>query len=210
MAVVGADQWSHESEQREVLPDGTLHNKIVLTRRDSGALAETLETFEQPPTLHQDTEDIVEVLPDGTKVVRRVAMSRMVHSIKTRHESFDESSGRKVEEQFEVEEVVPNTSSAFDAGVDSDYEDEQREKKVRNLSLEQDMEEIEEVLPDGTRVKRKVELSRVVHVTRGQKDALDPRTGNIQEVYPSEEVVPGTISAFEAGQDSDTEDGQTS
>ncbi|KAL8580230.1 hypothetical protein ACOMHN_039292 [Nucella lapillus] len=204
MAVAGTNRWTQENEiQRETLPDGTLHKKIVLGRHDSDAKEqETLETFERPPQLYQDMEIIEEILPDGTKVLRRVAMSRVVHSVKTRHESFDESSGRKVQD-YEVEEVVPGTSSAFDAGVDSDYEEEQLMKKTRTLSLEQDVEVLEEVRPDGTTVKRKVTASRVVHATQGKRDAVDPRKGHVHEEYPSFEVVPGTASAFADGQDSD-------
>ena len=209
MAVAGAEQWNRDSEmKREILPDGTVHQKISLTRSRTDSLdkvAETIETFERPPTLDQDMEEIEEIMPDGTKVVRQVAMNRVVHSIKTRHESFDESSGRVVED-YEVEEVVPNTSSAFDAGVDSDYEEEMRQKdakKTRSLSVDVDMEEIEEVQPDGTKVKRKITMNRVVHTSRARSESFDGRDGHVNEEYPLEEVVPGTVSAFDAGQDSD-------
>lgn len=205
--MVGTDRRGNEVF-REVLPDGTLHKKVVLTRRDSDAQEqETLETFEHPPKLDQDMEVIEEVLPDGTKVMRRVSISRVVHTVKTRHESFDENSGRRVED-YEVEEVVPNTCSAFDAGVDSDYEEEQLQKRARALSLEQDMEVIEETMPDGTKVMRKVTASRVVHATQGKQDAFDSRKGQVHEEYPSYEVVPNTFTAFHTGVDSDYEEEQ--
>lgn len=94
--------------------------------------------------------------------------------------------------------------SAFDTGVDSDYEEEmEMKKKAHSLSVDMETEEIEEVLPDGTKVTRQVTLNRVVHTPQSRRDSLDSRDGNIHEEYPTEEVVPGTLSAFAAGQDSD-------
>lgn len=206
MALVGTEQFSRDSEMKnEILPDGTLHCTVSLTRSRTDSLeqmAEKIETFECPPHLVQDMEEIEEIMPDGTKVVRQVSMNRVVHSIKTRRESFDGNS-RRVVEDYELEEVVPNTLSAFDAGVDSDYEEEMQMKRGRSLSVDKETEEIEEVLPDGTKVTRKVILNRVVHTPRNRSDSLDARDGHVHEEYPAEEVVPGTVSAFEAGQDSD-------
>ena len=208
MALVGTEQLSRDSSEikSEILPDGTLHCRMSLTRTRSNSLkkvAETIETFECPPHLVVDKEEIEEIMPDGTKVVRKVSLNRVVHSIKTRREACDGCSPRVVED-YEVEEVVPNTLSAFDTGVDSDYEEEmEMKKKAHSLSVDMETEEIEEVLPDGTKVTRQVTLNRVVHTPQSRRDSLDSRDGNIHEEYPTEEVVPGTLSAFAAGQDSD-------
>lgn len=208
MALVGAELYSRDTSemQHEILPDGTVHDKISLTKCRTDSLekvAETIETFEHPPHLVQETEEFEEIMPDGTKVIRHVALKTMIHSVKTRHESFDGNSGRVVE-NYEVEEVVPNTMTAFDAGVDSDYEEEQQKKRNRSYSVDVGEEEIEEVMPDGTKVKRKVTLNRVVHVVRDRSESFDKRSGKyMNEKFPGEEVVPGTVSAFEAGQDSD-------
>lgn len=189
----------------EILPDGTMHRKISVTRSRSNSLnpvAETIETFECPPHLVQDIEQIEETRPDGSKVMRQVTMNRVVHSIKTRRESFDESAGRVVED-YELEEVIPNTLSTFDAGVDSDYEEEMLLKKTRSMSVDTETEEIEEILPDGTKTTRKVTLHRVVHTPRDRSDSIDRRGGKVLEDYPVDEVVPGTATAFIDGQDSD-------
>lgn len=116
-----------DREEEEILPDGTIHHKTYHVRPSSGdkqhtSGSEILESFENPPHLVQDLEDIEETLPDGSKVTRRVSMNRMVHSFKVHRESLED--GSKLVDDYEVEEVIPGTESAFDAGVDSDYEEE--------------------------------------------------------------------------------------
>ena len=139
-------------EETEVLPDGTVHSiqrvvhhKVKHVRRSLASQSgeeevyeadeeipgttkeDVLEMYEQPPKLVQESEEIEQVLPDGTKVKRQVVMSRMVHLVKMHHESFDEEHGR-LEEEYEIEEVIPGTESAFVAGLDSDYEEEMEMK----------------------------------------------------------------------------------
>ena len=155
-------------EESEVLPDGTvhstqrvLHHKVRHVRRsnkdDDGGMyeadeevpgsskEEVFEMFEQPPKLVQKSEDIEEVLDDGTKVKKHVVMNRMVHLIKMHHESFDEEHG-KTEEDYEIEEVIPNTESAFVTSLDSDSDAEQEEpgpgaQSADSAELQQDPSE---------------------------------------------------------------------
>ncbi|KAK7483004.1 hypothetical protein BaRGS_00025781 [Batillaria attramentaria] len=207
----------------EILPDGTIHHKMILRRnsrsggendnRSNMVSEEVLEMYEQPPHLVQDFEEMEEVLPDGSKAKRKVSLSRMVHGAKTHHESFDESTGgEKVIEDYEFEEVVPGTVSAFDAGVDSDYEAEVIQKgelvSVHQSQplIRQTVDEIEDVLPDGTRVKRKVVSKQVIHTITTRKESFDKDKGCIvHEDYSVEEVLPNTSSAFSSGFDSDYE-----
>ena len=149
-------------DETEILPDGTIHSvhevvhhKVKHVHRSrasqsgeeevyegdeevpgSAVKKDVLEMYEQPPKLVQDTEEIEEVLPDGTKVKKQVVMSRMVHLIKMHHESFDEEHG-KIEEEYEIEEVIPGTESAFVAGLDSDYEEEVEMKQQAAKEAEQ-------------------------------------------------------------------------
>lgn len=206
----------------EVLPDGTVHQKIILRRsslvmgeeKEQSMKSEILETFDQPPRRVQDFEYVEEVLPDGTKARRKVSLSCMVHTVKTHHESFDDSlPGSQMMEDYEIEEVVPGTTSAFAAGCDSDYENEVSEKggivstKDSKPILIQGTEEIEETLPDGTKVKRRVVINQMVQKLSSHSQSFDKGRGCVvYENYSMEEVIPNTSSAFTSGPDSDFED----
>lgn len=149
------------TEESEILPDGTvhstqrvLHHKVKHVHRSLASQSgeeeiydgdeevpgtskeDVIEMFEQPAKLVQESEEIEQTLPDGTKVKKQVVMSRMVHLIKMHHESFDDEHGR-VEEDYEIEEVIPGTESAFVAGLDSDYEEEM-EKKHQAIAEEEE------------------------------------------------------------------------
>lgn len=182
-----------EKDEEEILPDGTVHHKHIVSHHrlkhiirsvpsESGeeeiveedeevpgsAKSEVLEMFEEPPHRVQETEDIEEILPDGTKVTRHVVMSRMVHKLKTHHESFDNDHGKVVEE-YEIEEVVPGTESAFVAGLDSDYEEELERRRQATVG------ELEEVLDDGTVVTRSLTSSETSSRVRS-------RSGSVEEM----------------------------
>ncbi|KAK7506469.1 hypothetical protein BaRGS_00002581 [Batillaria attramentaria] len=197
------DEVKVESEE-EVLPDGTVHQKHHIihhklkhikrsTTSQSGdeevyeadeevpgsAKTEVLETYDQPAHLVQEMDEIEQVLPDGTKVKRHVVMNRMVHLIKTHHESFDEEHG-KTEEDFEIEEVVPGTESAFVAGVDSDYEEEMEQKKKATMG------ELEQVMDDGTVVAQKLMTSETTTRTRSRSGSVDE---TVEQAYVTEERV---------------------
>ena len=135
----------------EELPDGTVHHthkvkkqsfqtiKTVWKSSDGeeiveeekkeipGSLKENvLETFTGPPKLVTDEEDIEEILADGTVVQKKLVTKRMVHKFRTHEESFDSDHGHKVED-FEIDEVVPGTESAFvelQKGSESECSDE--------------------------------------------------------------------------------------
>ncbi|XP_025109082.1 ankyrin-2-like isoform X8 [Pomacea canaliculata] len=180
-----------EKDEEEILPDGTVHHKHIVSHHrlkhiirsvpsESGeeeiveedeevpgsAKSEVLEMFEEPPHRVQETEDIEEILPDGTKVTRHVVMSRMVHKLKTHHESFDNDHGKVVEE-YEIEEVVPGTESAFVAGLDSDYEEELERRRQATVG------ELEEVLDDGTVVTRSLTSSETSSRVRSRSGSVE-------------------------------------
>lgn len=127
-------------EHEEILPDGTVHRirkvrsqavkKIkrsiksvdgeeeVVEEKEviPGTIREDLvETFNEPPRMVRETEDVEQVLDDGTRVQRRIVYNRMIHRLRTHQESFDSDHGLQTED-FEIDEVIPGTESAFVAG----------------------------------------------------------------------------------------------
>lgn len=178
-------------EEEEILSDGTVHHTQKISHHklkhikksipsQSGeediyegdeevpgsTKSEVIETFEQPPHLVREKEDIEQVLPDGTKVKRHVVMNRLVHLVKTHHESFDENHG-KVIEDYEIEEVIPGTESAFVEGVDSDYEEEMERKHQATMG------ELEQVMDDGTVVTQRLMTTETTTRTRSRSGSID-------------------------------------
>ncbi|RUS75573.1 hypothetical protein EGW08_016667, partial [Elysia chlorotica] len=306
MSVVPTDAESRQEEEvedtEEIMPDGTVHHvhkvhrhsvkvvqkalrsedgqeKVVEEKEDvpGSHKEEVVETFKEPPKMVHQHEEVEEVLPDGTKVKRKVILNRMVSRTHTHQESFDEGSGggRKVED-YDFDEVIPGTESAFLEGVDSsDSEDgDDEELSMHQTTDVEDTEEImpdgtvhhvhkvhrhsvkvvqkalrsedgqekvveekedvpgshkeevvetfqepprmvhqedlvEEVLPDGTKVTRKVVLNRMVTHTHTHQESFDEGSGGGRKVedYDFDEVIPGTESAFLEGVDSSDSEG---
>merc|ERR1711971_602218 len=128
-------------EEEEILADGTIHTtsrvrhhseKHVCQRMKSetgdeqklfegtvtvpGSSAEdVIEVFEEPPKSVTEVEEVEETLDDGSTVKRKMIMNRMVHHVKTFHQSFDDE-GNKEEEAYEIEEIIPGTETAFVEG----------------------------------------------------------------------------------------------
>ena len=190
-------------EESEILPDGTVHStqrishqKLKHIKRSLTSQSgeeevyeeeqtipgkqEVIQMFEQPPKLVQESDEIEQVLEDGTRVKKQVVMNRMVHLIKMHHESFDEE-GRKTEEEYEIEEVIPGTESAFVAGVDSDYEEEMERKRTASMG------EVEQVMDDGTVVTHGVLTSETTTRVRS-------RSGSIEETMETALVTEERVS----------------
>ncbi|XP_076454790.1 uncharacterized protein LOC143289416 isoform X40 [Babylonia areolata] len=211
-------------EKSEILPDGTYHSTQVVTHQkvkhvlrsipsqtgDEEVIEEEdvktpkkqeiIEMFDQPPKLVQDSEEIEQVLEDGTKVKRQVVMNRMVHMIKMRHESFDEE-GHKVEENYEIEEVIPGTESAFVAGVDSDYEEEQEKKRTASLG------EAEAVMHADTMIKPGVPASETTTTVRSPSEEATDRAVVTEERVSStslDRVSSQPVSYVQEGRVGDT------
>uniref|UniRef100_A0A0B7BMI9 Death domain-containing protein n=1 Tax=Arion vulgaris TaxID=1028688 RepID=A0A0B7BMI9_9EUPU len=160
-------------EHEEVLADGTVHRvrkvrthsvkKIMRSVKSlegeeiveekeivPGSLREdVVETFDEPPRLVRETEDVEHLLDDGTKVNRRIIYNRMVHRMRTHQESFDSDHGLQTED-FEIDEVIPGTESAFVAGNNtSDESDDESNTRSLDDDLE-DFENNEEDMDDDT------------------------------------------------------------
>lgn len=130
-------------EDEEILPDGTVHKTSVVRRHSLKHVKrhvksesdekeifdgdidvpgkerkEIVEVFEEPPTVVKDVEEIETVKDDGTIVKRKVVTSRVVHKIRTRSLSVDESGNIEAEE-YTCDEIVPMTESAFAQDVTS-------------------------------------------------------------------------------------------
>ncbi|VDI37343.1 Hypothetical predicted protein [Mytilus galloprovincialis] len=130
-------------EDENILPDGTVH-RVTKIRRHSlkhihrsvkseddekeifegevevpgSTREEIVEVYEDPPRFVKDVEEVDVRQPDGSIIKRKVTSGRVVHKIKTRSLSIDES-GNVEEEEYSVDEVVPMTESAFAEGVSS-------------------------------------------------------------------------------------------
>ena len=199
-AVGSSDSPRQEEEvedTEEIMPDGTVHHvhkvhrhsvkvtqkalrgedgdeKVVEEKEDvpGSRREEVVETFQEPPrSVHQE-EVVDEVLPDGTHVTRKLVMNRMVSHTHTHQESFDEGAGgdRKVED-FDFEEVVPGTETAFlEAVGSSDEEDEDEELSMHQTT---DVRETTEVLDDGSVVKKTLLTTEKSRQTRSRSGSLD-------------------------------------
>lgn len=135
----------HTQEHEEVLPDGTVHRthrshsqKVKHFRKRIHSLdvededkifeeeiklpgtkrQDTVETFEEPVRCEVKVEKVEEQLPSGEMKKKKVIHNRMVHKIRTRHQSQEEGGG-SVEEEYEIDEIIPGTETAF---VESDRE----------------------------------------------------------------------------------------
>ncbi|GFR85149.1 hypothetical protein ElyMa_006020200 [Elysia marginata] len=291
-------QEEEVEDTEEIMPDGTVHHvhkvhrhsvkvtqkalrsedgqeQVVEEKEDvpGSRSEEVVETFQEPPRMVHQEDVVEEVMPDGTRVTRKVVMKRMVSHTHTHQESFDEGAGgsKKVED-FDMDEVVPGTETAFLEGVESsDSEQEgdeelsmhkttdvkettevlddgtvvkktllttEKSRKTRSRSGSVDRSEtsrrveeetvipsprprspvddgepetedvVEEVMPDGTRVTRKVVMNRMVSHTHTHQESFDEGAGGSKKVedFDMDEVVPGTETAFlEGGESSDSE-----
>ncbi|XP_063445930.1 uncharacterized protein LOC134725749 isoform X44 [Mytilus trossulus] len=130
-------------EDENILPDGTVH-RVTKIRRHSlkhihrsvkseddekeifegevevpgSTREEIVEVYEDPPRFVKDVEEVEVRQPDGSIIKRKVTSGRVVHKIKTRSLSIDES-GNVEEQEYSVDEVVPMTETAFAEGVSS-------------------------------------------------------------------------------------------
>lgn len=192
-------------EQEEVLDDGTVHKvhrvrshslkhvKKAL-RSDAGeedivedsdvevpgsGKQEILEVYEEPPKKVFQVEEEEETLDDGTKVKRQVIMSSMVHKIKTRATSVDESTGQQNVEEQEMDEVVPGTQSCFVARSDSSSSSS---SFIDDLDeMQATIEEEDETLVDGTFIK-------TTHLMATEKRKSRSRSGSIDESEDTLEI----------------------
>lgn len=184
-------------ESEDVLPDGTVHrvrkvikhsvSHIERQHRHEGLVEkvfdgdvkipgsesqETLETFEKPPYPETVVEHVDEVLPTGEVQKRKVIKNRMIHRIKTRHQSFDADKG-PLNEEYEIDEVIPGTESTWytdSANVSSESESdvEEQQEKV-------DLGRVEEITDDGSVITKEIvetrtTTTRTVHSRSGSVD----------------------------------------
>ena len=178
-----------ESEdEEEIMDDGTIHkvHKVhkhslkhvrKVLRSDQGeedilededidvpgtAVDSILETFEEPAKPVMEVEEEDEILPDGTKVHRKVVSSSLVQKFRTRTRSFGEGGEEISSDEYEVEEVVPGTQSCF---VARDSSSSSSSSVVEEMELlEAAIEEEKEYLDDGSEVQ-----TMLLHATETRK-----------------------------------------
>ncbi|KAL3877007.1 hypothetical protein ACJMK2_034767 [Sinanodonta woodiana] len=162
---------------------------------------EILEIFDAPPKSITKVEDEETVLPDGTKVKRQVIYNRMVHHVKTHRKSFDQE-GKVEDEDYEMEEIIPGTETAFVQGHDSSssssssFTDEEGEEDF----IEAEIGQVEEVLDDGTVVLRSIVESHESHKSRSRSGSVEiDQTRKIREERISPSPSPRSGSPVEFG-----------
>lgn len=106
---------------------------------------------------------------------RRVMMNRMVHKVKTHHESFDEG-GKIEDEEYEIDEVIPGTESAFFDDIPSSESSSVSSSSEDVDRLHADIEETEEVLEDGTVITKTT-------ISKDETYRVHSRTGSIDETH---------------------------
>jgi len=169
-------------EFEETLPDGTIHITRKVTKRTikhiehqdipeevfemgdpklpASVSLDKLETFEKPPFPETVVEEVDEIMPSGDVQKRQVVKNRMVHRVKTRHESFDVEKGSSIEE-YEIDEIIPGTESIFYADSPSESEsegdddDDVQEQKVRT-----DLGVVQEIKEDGSVITKEIVETR--------------------------------------------------
>lgn len=188
-------------EYEELLPDGTIHytrrvrsHSFKKMEKDfhiqdsvQANVAEEfvpelekedlVETFDEPPRVVRETENVEQILEDGSRVQRKVIYSRMVHKTRTHQETFDTSQGRQFED-FEVSEIVPGTMSAFVEGSDSDDsdyyydDDEEKEEQVEGHDV-RDIDESTQVMDDGTIVTNRLLVASLTRKSRSRSGSIE-------------------------------------
>ncbi|XP_053392979.1 titin homolog isoform X42 [Mercenaria mercenaria] len=188
-------------DEEEILDDGTVHKTHVVRqhslkhvrkslRSDAGEediVEETeielpgtekiVETFDEPPQKVLEVEEEEETLEDGTTVKRKIIMSSMVHHIRTRTKSIDESTGEQHEEEDDTEEIVPGTQSFFVAGSGSTSSSS---SFIDDLDeMEATIEEEEEAYDDGTLVQTTFLEATEKRKQRSRSGSLSETEGKI-------------------------------
>ncbi|KAH9512853.1 hypothetical protein Btru_036761 [Bulinus truncatus] len=204
-----AKEETEVEDHEEILPDGTVHTTHTVRRHSFKKIKkhlkskdgeekeeeikevipgsekkEIIETFDEPPRMVHEEEEMDEVLDDGTKVHRKIVLNRMVHRIRTHQESFDSDHGRHVED-YEIDEIIPGTESAFLADPDSDSSSEYEEMSGHEV---ENIEEKTKILDDGTVVKSKLLTTESTHKTRSRSGSIDET--EIERIVEEESITP--------------------
>ena len=166
--------------------DGSIikHHRIRHLPRSHVSFDQTenveLVEVEGPPREAMEVEDEEEILEDGT--VHKVHKVRR-HSLKHIRKSLRSDAGEEdLVEEADVD--VPGKQTIL----------ETYEEPPKNVSV---LEEEEEILDDGTRVKRQVITCSMTQKVRTRAKSFDESGQEISsDEYEIEEVVPGTQSSF--------------
>lgn len=196
----GPPHEAMESEdEEEILDDGTVHKvhkvhrhtlkhirKVLKSDHGEEDILEdedievagtgidtVLETFEEPPKNVTEVEEEDEILPDGTKIHRKVVSSSLVQKFRTRTRSFGEGGEEISSDEYEIEEVVPGTQSCF---VARDSSSSSSSSVVEELELlESALKEEQEVLDDGTEIQTTLLHTRESRKTRSRSGSRERR-----------------------------------
>ncbi|OWF56525.1 Ankyrin-2 [Mizuhopecten yessoensis] len=187
--VFDSDIPPEETRYEETLPDGTVvkHKKIrkfsrqpTIDAEDEVKCTEELTESEGPIKEEIDVQESEEILPDGTihsfQKVRR-------HSVKHIRKILKSETGD--EDIFEGDVTIPGTNRE---DIIETFEEPARQVR--------DVEDIEDTLPDGTKVKKQIISSRMVHRILTHHESVDEGGEKQEERYEIDEIIPGTESCF--------------
>lgn len=181
-----------ESFVEDVKPDGTIVKTQRIRHLPRGHVSfdqtEDVAFIEEEGPLRTETEiqDEEEILDDGT--VHKIHTVKR-HSLKHVRKSLRSDAGEEdIVEEADLE--LPGTEQIVETF-------EEPPKKVLEV------EEEEETLEDGTRIKRKIIMSSMVQHTKKRTKSIDEGTGEEREDEEDvDEIIPGTQSFFVARSDS--------
>ncbi|XP_060074822.1 ankyrin-2-like [Ylistrum balloti] len=178
-----------ETRYEETLPDGTVikHRTVrkftrqpTLEIEDESKSTDEVTESEGPIREEIDVQESEEILPDGTihsfQKVRR-------HSVKHVRKSLKSETGD--EDIFEGDVAIPGTNRE---DIIETFEEPARQVR--------DVESIEDTLPDGTKVKKQIISSRMVHRIHTHHQSVDEGGEKTEEDYEIDEIIPGTESCF--------------
>ena len=195
-----------EQKTQENLDDGTLVKRQVITTKYASTASGDLAGFQQgqislmPGALlapgEQQVQNYEETLPDGTVVKRRVVITRegniLVKRIITEMPN-GEILEDVVREEFH-DQIVPEDAGSLQQSMPYDGEVADifagGQKAIHQTSPDTIEEEVEEVLPDGTVVRRKIIKTRVKKVVR-RVVRQGPDGQLYEEEVPEGEDIPG-------------------
>lgn len=135
----------------------------------------------------QVLEDKEEILPDGT--VHHIHKVRQ-HSLRKTKKSWKSAEG----DELVIDESVIEVPGTVKEDCTETYAEPPR--------MMREEKSMEEVLQDGTKIQRNIVMNRMVSKIRTRQESFDENKGHREETFEIDEIIPGTESAFIAGQDS--------
>ncbi|XP_074648678.1 uncharacterized protein LOC141904097 isoform X21 [Tubulanus polymorphus] len=196
-------------EVDETLPDGTRIKKRITRKITTTRAGTDVQTFEEiisseppedEPEITTEVEEVDDVLPDGTRIKKRITRTITKSRSGTDVQTFEEIISRQPPEVTQDDSVdaqyVPDVSSeSIEVPADETVKVQTEVIKGEPTS-ETDVQEFEETLPDGTIVKRRVMKTRTTQdittrITAEGYGLEDDAVDQYVEEYQDGDVIEG-------------------